>query len=148
MNIVIYIDSLKSFTTGTPHRGVLKELIKIRSDDYFILVLRKGSIPTYLKETLKEIGCYRNWELKIVNTTTRISNILALFKYKNHCKIHIKGDIYLNFDSQFLGQNNRPQLITVHDLSSIKKHLHLVYLFLNKSLVSSLYQMELKILIN
>ena len=145
MNIVIYIDSLKSFTTGTPHRGVLKELIKIRSDDYFILVLRKGSIPTYLKETLKEIGVIG------INQNSKYHNqnfkYLALFKYKNHCKIHIKGDIYLNFDSQFLGQNNRPQLITVHDLSSIKTSTSSLP-FLNKSLVSSLYQMELKMLIN
>lgn len=121
MRIVVYIEPLKTFTTGMPHRGMLKELINIRKCDYFILVLRGGIIPDYLKNLLKELEVFNNWELKTERRTRKISNLLALFKSKNHCQIRYNGDIFLNLDADYLGSNNVPQIITVHDLSSVKK---------------------------
>ena len=121
MNIVVYIESLKTFTSGMPHRGMLKELIKIRTKDYFILVLRKGVIPTYIEKMLGEFEDFNNWELKTEKRSSQISNLLALFRIKNHCNLKIKGDIYLNMDANYLGIKNSPQIITVHDLSSVKK---------------------------
>ena len=122
MNIVVYIESLKTFTSGMPHRGMLKELIKIRNKDYFILVLRKGVIPTYIEKMLVEFEDFNNWELKTEKRSSQISNLLALFRIKNHCNLKIKGDIYLNMDANYLGIKNSPQIITVHDLSSVKKN--------------------------
>ena len=119
MIIVVYIESLKTFTSGMPSRGMLKELIKIRSMDHFILVLRKGAIPIYLDEMLNELRVFDNWELKTEMISARISNILAFFKFKRHCSLSAKGDIYLNLDAHYLGYKNCPQIITVHDLSSV-----------------------------
>ena len=62
-----------------PHRGMLKELIKIRNKDYFILVLRKGVIPTYIEKMLGEFEDFNNWELKTEKRSSQISNLLALF---------------------------------------------------------------------
>lgn len=121
MKIIVYIESLKTFTSGMPHRGMLKELIQIRKHDYFILVLRKGIVPYFLKDFFNELKNQKNWELHTENRTSRISNLLALFRKKNHCSINVNGNIYLNVDAQYLGKKNHPQIITVHDLSSVKK---------------------------
>ena len=119
MIIVVYIESLKTFTSGMPLRGMLKQLIKIRPMDHFILVLRKGAIPTYLDEMLNELRVFDNWELKTEMISARISNFLAFFKFKRHCSLSVSGDIYLNLDAHYLGKKKCPQIITVHDLSSV-----------------------------
>ena len=68
---------------------------------------------------LNELRVFDNWELKTEMISARISNILAFFKFKRHCSLSAKGDIYLNLDAHYLGFKNYPQIITVHDLSSV-----------------------------
>ena len=121
MKIIVYIEPLKTFTSGMPHRGMLIELIQIRKNDYFILVLRKGYIPDFLKDLFEQLQTQKNWELHMEGRTGRISNLQAFFQFKNHCNISAKGDVYLNIDAHFLGKRNHPQIVTVHDLSSVKK---------------------------
>ncbi len=121
MVIAIYIEPLKTFTTGMPHRGMLKELIKIRKNDYFILIIRKGEIPDFLKEFLVALKKFENWELKIEKRRNIFTNLFSLLHFKNHCKINVKADLYLNVDAHYLGSQKFPQVITVHDLSSVIK---------------------------
>lgn len=120
MTIVFYIEPLKTFSSGMPHRGMLKELVRIRKHDFFILVIRKGEVPDFFQDFLNELKKLKNWSLFKEKKSTTISNILAFFKFKNHCKLKAKGDIYLNVDANYLGDTSKPQIITVHDLSSVK----------------------------
>lgn len=121
MNIAVYIEPLKTFTSGMPHRGMLFELIKLRGNDNFILVLRKGGIPDFLEDFLNRLKIFNNWSLVFEKDSSTKVNIKALLNYKNHCKINVSADVYINLDASYLGDNCKPQIVTVHDLSSVRK---------------------------
>jgi len=120
MKIVIYIEPLRTFTSGTPHRGVLHKLIELRNEDEFVLVLRKGDLTEYMQELFENLKKFTNWSLIYEEKSRRHVNTLALFHFKDHCKVDIEGDIYLSFDAEYLGSENHPQIVTVHDLSSVR----------------------------
>jgi glycosyltransferase involved in cell wall biosynthesis len=120
MKIIIYIEPLRTFTSGTPHRGVLLKLIELRSDDEFVLVLRKGDLPEHMQELFNKLKKFSNWSLRYEKRSRKIVNMLALLHFRNHCEIKVKGDIYLSFDAEYLGSKNNPQIVTVHDLSSVR----------------------------
>lgn len=120
MKVLIYIESLRTFTSGMPHRGLLKELISLRSKDEFILVLRNGALPLHMKELLDSLKSFSNWKLIYAKQSRKLVNFLALFQYRNHASLNIKADIYLSFDAECLGTKNHPQVITLHDLSSVR----------------------------
>ena len=122
MRIVVYIESLKTFTSGMPHRGMLKELIRLRNNDHFIIVYRKNT-PEHFNLFLKEIENTSNCSFVVQKQSERASNIFSLFRLKNHCKLTgVSGDVFLNCDAHFLGSNCMPQIITVHDLSSVRSN--------------------------
>lgn len=121
MKIVIYIESLRTFTSGMPHRGVLYELIKLRENDNFLLVLRDKNIEKHLKDTLDSLKNFHNCDIIFENRSRKTSNILALLNYKKHCKMTQKADIYLSFDCEYLyNSDNNKTIVTVHDLSSVR----------------------------
>lgn len=120
MKIVIYIEPLRTFTSGTPHRGVLLQLIELRSDDEFVLVLRKGNLPEHMQELFDNLYKFSNWSLVYEKRSRKAVNTLALLHIKDHCSVNVTGDIYLSFDAEFLGSGNHPQIVTVHDLSSVR----------------------------
>jgi glycosyltransferase involved in cell wall biosynthesis len=120
MKIVIYIESLRTFTSGTPHRGVLLKLIELRSNDEFVLVLRKGDLPEYMQELFNKLKKFSNWSLRYEKRSRKLVNILALFHFKNHCEIKAEEDVCLSFDAEYLGFKNHPQIVTVYDLSSVR----------------------------
>lgn len=120
MKIIIYIEALRTFTSGTPHRGILLKLIELRSNDTFVLVLRKGKLPEYMQKLFENLKKFTNWSLVYENRSRKIVNILALLSFKDHCKLEVKGDVYLSFDAEYLGSGNYPQIITVYDLSSVR----------------------------
>jgi len=120
MKIVIYIESLRTFTSGTPHRGVLFKLIELRSNDEFVLVLRKGGLPEHMQELFNKLKKFSNWSLRYEKISRKLVNMLALLNFKNHCEIKAEGDVYLSFDAEYLGFKNHPQIVTLHDLSSVR----------------------------
>ena len=120
MKIAIYIESLRTFTSGMPHRGVLIELISLRKNDDFILILRKGILEPHMQELFQALKPFLNWKLVYEKKSHKTVNFLALLHYKDHAKVNIKADIYLSFDAEYLGTNNSPQIITLHDLSSVR----------------------------
>lgn len=132
MQIVVYIESLKTFTSGMPHRGMLLELIKIRKYDNFVLVYRRN-FNVFFSNYLSSLSQFSNVNLFMLPNLNSISNFLALLRFKNHCSLkRIDGDIYLNLDSHFLGKTNKPQIITVHDLSSVRSNKYTSLGFINR----------------
>jgi len=119
MRIAVYIEGLKTFTSGMPHRGMLLALVQKRCRDQFILVYRKGILSPDFSEYLEVISAFSNVVLFVDSRSTFVSNVLALLHFKNHCKISIKADLYLNVDAEYLGDNCQKQIVTVHDLSSV-----------------------------
>ena len=120
MKIIIYIEALRTFTSGTPHRGILIKLIELCQNDEFVLVLREGYLSEHMQELFNRLKKFPNWTLVYEKKSRKLVNFLALIHSKNHCKISVKGDLYLNFDAEYLGAGNYPQIITVHDLSSVR----------------------------
>ena len=120
MKVAIYIEPLKTFTSGMPHRGMIKELVKIRCDVKFELFFRHGG-PVFFIDFIEDLIKNSNVSVSMLNQNASISNFLALIRYKNHCLIkNSNADIFLNIDANYLGSNNKPQIITVHDLSSVR----------------------------
>jgi len=103
-----------------PHRGVLPELIGMRPNDTFVLVLRKSPLEEHMRRLFEQLEKFTNWTLVYEKLSRRFVNFLALLNYKNHVALHVKGDVYLTFDAEYLGTNNRPLIITLHDLSSVR----------------------------
>ncbi|RXP45401.1 glycosyltransferase family 1 protein [Lutibacter sp. HS1-25] len=120
MRVAVYIEPLKTFTSGMPHRGMLLELINLRPNFTFLLVLRQGKIPEFFKEYLNTLRKFKNCTILYDDNSSRNVNLKALLRLKNHCILNIEADVYLNLDANYLGDKCKPQIITVHDLSSVK----------------------------
>jgi glycosyltransferase involved in cell wall biosynthesis len=121
MKILVYCEPLLVPTSATPGRGMLKELIALRVQDEFILVVRSNwEKNPYLRSFFDELAMQKNWEIYKQKPSRKIINLLALFKIKSYCRITPKADVYLNMDCDYLGKNAHPLLITVADLSVLK----------------------------
>lgn len=133
MDIIVYVDSLKTYTSGMSHRGILIELIKQRKKDFFKIIYRKGKLSSHFIDFINLLAQFKNLSIIVLNETTRWSNIQAFFQNKNHCIIkNISGDIFLNFDSQLVHNSDKPNIITVHDLSCFSQIKFSSLSFLNR----------------
>ena len=121
MRICIYCEPLRTTTSGTPMRAMIKELLRIRKKDRFSLVVRKGheqdNILTTFFDSLKG---YTNWELVVDHRPRKLSNVLGLLHYGRYCKVKVDADIYVNPDCNSLGSKAHPLIVTIHDLSSFR----------------------------
>ena len=122
MKIAVYCEPLGVKTSGNPGRGMLKSLIQLRSDDDFLLVVRRDyERSKELVNFLADIADLPNWKLRVEERSRRISNLLALLRIKNYGILKVSADIYINTDCTALGTNNHPLVITVADLSVLKQ---------------------------
>ncbi|MBX3242560.1 MAG: glycosyltransferase family 4 protein [Chitinophagaceae bacterium] len=117
MKILVYCEPLYVPTTGTPMRNMLRELIQLRKNDTFILVVRSESNEVLL-QFFKELEQLPNWRLSVANASRKLSNLLGLFRYKHYCRVNERADVYLNTDGNSLGGHAHPLIITVADVSS------------------------------
>ncbi|WP_127128448.1 glycosyltransferase family 4 protein [Pseudoflavitalea rhizosphaerae] len=119
MRICIYCEPLRTATSGTPMRAMIRELLRLRKNDRFLLTVRKGyeqdRILTAFIDSLKE---FTNWELVVDHMPRKLSNVLGLLRYGNYCRVKVDADIYLNPDCNSLGSKAHPLIVTIHDLSS------------------------------
>jgi glycosyltransferase involved in cell wall biosynthesis len=105
-----------------PQRGMLKELIKIRSSDTFIFAVRKGSLKnSILKDFFSTIKQNTNIQIIEDKKSDRYINLLTLLHLQQFCSMPIKADLYINLDLTYLGAKNTTIINLIADLSSIKK---------------------------
>jgi glycosyltransferase involved in cell wall biosynthesis len=121
MKICIYCESLRTATSGTPMRAMIRELLELRSGDHFLLSVRKGyrqdPVLTAFFASLQHL---KNWELVEEPLSRKLSNALGLLRYKHYCSISTKADIYLNPDCNSLGAHAHPLIVVITDLSSFR----------------------------
>lgn len=120
MIICIYAEPMTIFTSGTPMRGLFKELIKQRSNDHFKIILR-NPIPNYLNNYFKLLNDLTNCEITYEKNSRKLTNALALIGYKNYNKINIDCDLYISAGTpDTIPTNKIPQIVMLADLSSIR----------------------------
>lgn len=121
MRIAVYCEPLCVATSANPGRGMLRELIRMRDQDFFLLITRSDyKKDYYLNGFFESIREYKNWEVRRLKPSRRVVNIKALFKNKNYCKINLNADVYLNMDCDYLGKTAKPLIVTLADLSVFK----------------------------
>jgi len=100
---------------------MLSELIALRENDHFVLVVRSDwKKYKYLAEFFNGIRQLKNWKLFRERRSRKASNLLALMGYGNYCKVTPSADVYVNMDCGYLGDGAHPLITTVADLSVIK----------------------------
>jgi glycosyltransferase involved in cell wall biosynthesis len=120
MTICIYSEPLTVFTSGTPMRGLFKELIRLRSNDNFKLIFR-NSYPDFLKDYFSSLSELPNCEIVFEKYNRKISNLMALVGYKNYNKVNFNGDVYISAGTpDIMGTDKKKQIVFVADLSSIR----------------------------
>lgn len=108
------------FTSGTPMRGLFKELIKRRAQDSFKLIFRNG-VPDDLNNFFNSFNDLPNCEIVYEKNSRRFTNILALIGYKNYNKINFNCDLYISAGTpDIIATKKIPQIVMVADLSSIR----------------------------
>lgn len=121
MIIAIYCEPLRTATSGTPMRAMIKELIQHRLNDHFKLIVREGyRNDKIIAAFFKDLVYLSNWEIVVERFSRKLSNVLGLLKYGNYCAVSCKADIYLNPDCNSLGPKSHPLIVTIHDLSAFK----------------------------
>lgn len=120
MIIAVFIESFKIFTSAMPCRQLLQELIKQDRLNNYILVLRNGTESNKIVQRfLNAIASYSNWKLVIDKKSSKLVNIRNLLHHKNYSAISVDADIYINFDIDPLGKENKPLVTLLADLSSV-----------------------------
>ncbi len=120
MKIFIIGNSVLSFTSGTPMRGLIKNLIEQRSNDFFyIYITYFYEIEETIKEYLNSLENYQNVEITLKKEHSFIYNIKTLLSIKT--KKHSNDfDIYLSPGwPHYFHPKNSPSLSVVADLSSV-----------------------------
>jgi glycosyltransferase involved in cell wall biosynthesis len=120
MKICIYAEPLKVMTSANPARGMLKNLLKLRSSDSFVFVIRRGSENSSLLKQFFESCNSDNWSLLVDSRLGKIVNLQALLQLENYAFIKEQADVYLNMDLDYLGPHATPLITTVADLSTIR----------------------------
>ncbi|WP_446773579.1 glycosyltransferase family 4 protein [Macellibacteroides fermentans] len=120
MNIIVSADSFSSFTSGFPVRGMMLELIKMRSNDTFHLYYTKRNIPNSLTYFYNEINHLANIELHYYPYSQKEVELRRMFRL-NTIKESNKYDFFINPGRiECLPNFNGPQICSVADLSMIK----------------------------
>ena len=121
MKICIYCESLRTATSGTPMRAMIRELLQQRKQDKFLMVVRKGyQQDAVLMQFFESLNTFSNWELIEDPLSRKKSNLLGLLRYKHYCKVNVEADVYLNPDCNSLGSKAHPLIVTITDLSSFR----------------------------
>lgn len=120
MTICIYGEPLKLYTTSNPMRGWVKELIKLRSEDSFIIALRDK--PKQYSSFFDEINSFENVSIRYLSFSRKISNLFALLGFRFYNYLNIKADICISAGNPdyFFGFNGKT-INFLADLSSIRK---------------------------
>jgi glycosyltransferase involved in cell wall biosynthesis len=119
MKICVYGESLLTFTSSNPARGMLRSLLKLRPLDDFLLVVRRGSENSPVLKQFLDSCPNSNWQLIVDPRTRKSVYIKALLGQKNYCQISESADVYLDLDMNYLGPQATPLIATVADLSSV-----------------------------
>lgn len=121
MKICVYAESCIAFTSGTPSRGMLIELINISPDWEFIIVFRvDNNREEHVEQFINSLLNFSNVKVHYENTSRKVSNIKNLLGFRNYNSVGVKADVYITFDIDPLGVNNTPLIGLLADLSSIK----------------------------
>lgn len=94
MKICIYGEPLIVYTSGNPFRGLVKELITLRKDDEFIIVLR--SKPLAFLDYFNELSNFSNASLVYLKSSRKISNLFALLGLRFYNLLKIDADLCIS----------------------------------------------------
>ncbi len=113
---------LTCFTSSVPMRGLMLEIIKLRSDDTFIIYFNSQdkNMP-YMKFFFNKLSTYNNTELIFDNYSKKFANFKALLGFSNYLNIKVNADLYISPGNvDFFGKGKLPLINILADLSSIR----------------------------
>src|ERR1017187_10028269 len=120
MRICVYIEGFaRSTTSANPQRGMLRQLIQLRTEDHFILVVQRGSENTPLLRRFLGRLDSNNWTLAVEEPHRKLVALRCLFGLDPYCTVRQRADAYLNMDLDYLGPQARPLICSVADLAAI-----------------------------
>jgi len=118
MRIFVYAEDLDVYTSGTPSREMLRELIRIRSSDRFTLGFRRRTEQEKWVRPYLESLPTSNVEIDVLKMTRRQVNLRRLLRIPMNGDIDYGADLYMRFDAGTLGPHAHPLIALVTDLSS------------------------------
>ena len=123
MKIFVYATTLTGFTSSIPMRGLLLKLIKIRSEDRFILYFNQNDMNiVFLQKFYGELKKLKNIELVYENFSKRMINLRALIGIKNYININVEADLYISLGTlDTFGQYKTPLINILADLSRLRE---------------------------
>ena len=119
LKIFISTSPLQAFTSGTPMRGLILQLISLRKKDAFHFILAKKSKNPENIDFLKNLTDNPNVSIKFENQSPKVQNLKKLFGFKsnNYTKVF---DFYLSPGMpEHFSNAQQPSLSIIADLSSI-----------------------------
>lgn len=120
MRIGVCIQSLtRVLTTATPYRGMLRELLRLRSADEFELYVTQDSINEPLLVQYLDTLPTSNWRLVPLPYKRRTMALKCLAGLRNYFPINRKVDILLTSDFDYHHFDNGPQIANLNDLSAL-----------------------------
>lgn len=121
MKICLNLDTLRSYTSANPGRGLLPHLMAIRQNDHFLLRALSNTLETpTIQELLESITHLPNWKIVKDDYSSRMMNIKKLLYFPEFNKTKVEADVYINFDADDMGKSNRPLISSLADLSVLK----------------------------
>lgn len=142
MRIVILVECLaQAFTSGMPYRGMLRELMKLRSKDTFSLVVLRNSANNPLITDI--VAGNDNCELIELAVSRRASKLASLFGVN---RLHLPGgaDCYVTPDLEYFGRRCQPQIAHIADLSSTRNPRQATLNWIGRRLKAQLLQRHAK----
>ncbi|TAJ08643.1 glycosyltransferase family 1 protein [Marinilabiliaceae bacterium JC017] len=119
MRIFINGNSLKAFTSGTPQRGLIEALCRLRQNDTFHIYLSYDSEAEQLSDFWSTLQLLNNVSIHYNSSSQRIINLKKLFGFKNYQPTN-NFDFYLSLGMpEYFNRKQQPSISTVADLSSL-----------------------------
>lgn|GEM_PF-837029 len=142
MRIVILVECLaQAFTSGMPYRGMLRELMKLRSADSFSLVVLRNSANNPLITEI--VAGNENCELIELPVSRRASKLASLFGV-NRLHLPAGADCYVTPDLEYFGRRCQPQIAHIADLSSTRNPRQATLNWIGRRLKEQLLQRHAK----
>lgn len=120
MDIAVYAEDLRVYSSGTSSRNMLRELMALRAGDRFHMVVRQ---PTdrepWWRDYLAQLAGDR-WSVAVEPRTRRTVNLLSLAGLRNANAVRARADVFIRFGPGILGARDRPLIGLVADLSSLR----------------------------
>ncbi len=121
MKIAVYAEPIAWNRTGAnPGRGMLRRLLRIRSRDDFVFVVRKGSDASPVFREFLESLEESNWGVHVTGVPRKLVNLRGLLGDPEYCRLGMCADFYINMDLDPLGREEEPLLATVADVSFVR----------------------------